>query len=142
MRPCIVPPCRDAFVFAPTRTIQSAIDNGQGCGYCGKLFLGKSTALQVPCTAHEGVSSRSSGAAKKVPGKKPLPGAAAAAAHNNNKKVSSKTATAQQTPTKDAEASSDVATQDKGQPKTNNSPVCKTKFCNKLCRDRCEWGVT
>lgn len=100
----------DAFAFAPTRNIQAAVNDGQACAYCGKLFFGKASSLVTPCVSHEGLSGSSS--RRGVP------------------------------PSSRKQPQSQVAKKDNS---TNGStenekkkPACGLRFCNKLCRDRCE----
>ena len=105
---------REAFAFAPTPTIQDAINDGQACGSCGKLFFGK-TALVIPCTAHDSLTERAS--KKSATGKK-VPNALVKKAAAKPEKVDT------------AETSQD-----------SSKPKCNMKFCNSLCRDRCEWSL-
>ena len=119
---------RDAFVFGPTRTIQSAINEGNGCGYCGKLFLGKASSIIVPCTAHDSILAN---------------GGLAPTAANGQRKVSAgkrttRSVSSSGTGKKGAQAESQLAANAVQAVAAGKGSSCSLKFCNKLCRDRCE----
>lgn len=138
---CLFSFIREAFVFAPTKTIQSAVNEGQACGYCGKLFLGKVSALIVPCTSHDSLpssasstsnsaSTSSASGTRKVPQPKKKPSAML-------KKQKPSEPSSSAVATKDKQSpESPVANGDAPTMEEKDKKKCHVRFCNKLCRDR------
>lgn len=111
---------RDALAFAPTKTIQKAINDGTGCAYCGKLFSTKAQSLVVPCVAHDHLPVQQ-GMRK---------------ASSSNRKVSASTSSKsvvkkEKDGAENLQQAEQVDDAAKGQ-----KPICNNKFCNKLCRER------
>lgn len=151
----------EAFAFSPTKNIQAAINEGQACGYCGKLFLGKAAnALVVPCVSHEGLNigeknektgglevpkANTNGVRKVSGGRRPLPPSVLQNSKKQQQQQQSSSSASKAaagagaaTSTKEESAANAIAAIDAHLEKQGKKGKCTMKFCNKLCRDRCE----